>query len=686
MKTDAGPVSGATVTVNGHSGQTGADGVAVLPASPGQAEVAVNKERFFPAHASIVVTAGQQAEVDFELQPREAEEQEVTVYATRTDVRMEDSPLHVEVVSQDEINEELAMRPGDISMMLNEMGGMRVQTTSPGLGAASLRLQGMLGRYTAFLSDGLPLFGQQGAGLGLLQIPPMDLGQLEIIKGSASALYGSAAMAGVVNLISRRPTNEPIREFLVNRSSLGATDGSMFLASPLTDHWGASLLAGGYGQTKQDVNGDGWADVAGYGRGLIRPRFFWDNKKGATAYITGGVLHEDRSGGTTAGSVLLQTGDPYVEGLKTARYDLGGNLQWVYGGRHVLTSRFAASDQDHRHQYGTDVEKDRHDLLFGEVALRGTAKKNTWVAGFAAQSDAYRPHNVPRFAYTYFVPGLFAQDDVDVAPWLSASASARVDFHNVYGTFFSPRLSVLLRKTGWTSRISAGQGFFAPTPLTEETEAAGLTRLSLPFPLEAERGRNVSFDLTRAVGPVSVTSTFFGSNVDHPVYVNRAPVYNIINLTGPTRNRGAELLATYRKSPFTVTSTYTYVRTSELEPEAGRVAVPLTPRHNFGIVGMWEKEGTSRVGLECYYTGVQHLEYNPYRGISRPYILVGAMGEHKVARHVKLFLNLENLTDVRQTHWDPLLLTVREADGRWTVDAWAPLDGRVINGGARFSF
>jgi iron complex outermembrane receptor protein len=267
----------------------------VLPAAPGKADVLVTKEGFFSAHASVEVEASQQAEVEVELQPKQTEEQEVTVYATRTDVRMEDSPLHVEVISQDEIGEELVMKPGDISMMLNEMGGMRVQTTSPGLGAASLRMQGMRGRYTAFLSDGLPLFGQQGAGLGLLQIPPMDLGQLEIIKGNASALYGSSAMAGVVNLISRRPTKEPIREFLINRSSLGATDGSTFLASQFTPHWGASLLGGGYGQEKQDVNGDGWADVAGYGRGLIRPRLFWDNKNGGTGFLTGGILYEDRS-------------------------------------------------------------------------------------------------------------------------------------------------------------------------------------------------------------------------------------------------------------------------------------------------------------------------------------------------------------------------------------------------------
>jgi iron complex outermembrane receptor protein len=686
VKSDAGPVRDAEVLANGHSFRTGHDGVVVLPAAVGQVEVSVTKEGFFPAHTSIAVETSQQAQLEIELQPAKAEDEEVTVYATRTNARLQDSPLHVEVVSGDEINEEQAMRPGDISMLLNEMGGMRVQTTSAGLGAASVRVQGMRGRYTAFLSDGLPLFGQQGAGLGLLQIPPMDLAQLEIIKGNASALYGSSAMAGVVNLISRRPAKEPIREFLLNRSSLGATDGSMFLGSQLTPRWGATLLGGGYGQEEQDVNRDGWADVAGYARGVLRPRFFWDNKKGGTALLTGGITYENRSGGTTSGSVLPATGQPYREALKTARYDLGGNVQWVLGGRYVLTTRFAASDQDHRHQFGEDVEKDRHDLLFGEVSLRGTAGKNTWVAGFADQRDGYRPHNVPRFAYTYVVPGLFGQDDIEVAPWLSVSASARVDFHNVYGTFFSPRLSALVRKAGWTSRISAGQGFFAPTALTEETEAAGLTRLLLPAPLKSERGRNASVDLSRSIGPVSVSATFFASNIDHPVYVDRGMVYEIINLLGPTRTRGAELLTTYRKAPFFVTATYTYVRANELEPLLGRVDVPLTPRQNFGIVGMWEKEGLTRIGLESYYTGEQRLEYNPYRDVSRPYVLVGVLGERKIAAHVKLFLNLENLTNVRQTRWDPLLLPTRESDGRWTVDAWAPLDGRVINGGARISF
>ena len=685
VKSGADPVRDAEVTVGGHNSRTGTDGVALLAGALGHIDIRVSKEGFFPARASLDIDAAREWRVQIELEPQKERQEQVTVYATRNDVRVQDSPVHVEVVSQVEISEELAMRPGDISMLLNEMGGMRVQTTSPALGAASVRVQGMLGRYNAFLSDGLPLFGQQGAGLGLLQIPPMDLGQVEVIKGNASALYGSAAMAGIVNLISRRPTKEPIHEFLFNRSSLGETDASMFLASQLTRQWGVSFLGGGYWQEQQDVNGDGWSDVAGYGRGVFRPRFYWDNRSGATAWLTGGVIYENRSGGTTSGAVLPASGQPYIEALKTTRYDLGGNVQWVLGGRLVLTGRFSASEQNHRHEFGEDIERDRHELLFGELSIKGSSGRNTWVAGFADQREAFRPRNVPRFAYTYVVPGLFAQDDFNVAPWLTASASARLDFQNRYGTFFSPRVSALLRRGAWTSRVSAGQGFFAPTPLTEETEAAGLAKLLLPASLKAERGHSASVDLTRAMGPVSVTATFFASNIDHPVYVDRGATYAIFNLPGPTKNRGAELLATWRKSPFSVAASYTYVRSSEREPSK-RADVPLTPHQSLGFIGMWENEGVTRVGLECYYTGRQRLEYNPYRSQSVPYVLVGAMAEHKIQAHVKLFLNLENLTDVRQTRWDPLLLPNREPDGRWTVDAWAPLDGRVINGGARFSF
>lgn len=100
---------------------------------------------------------------------------------------------------------------------------------------------------------------------------------------------------------------------------------------------------------------------------------------------------------------------------------------------------------------------------------------------------------------------------------------------------------------------------------------------------------------------------------------------------------------------------------------------------------MWEAEDAGRIGLELYYTGRQRLEVNPYRDQSRPYVIAGMLAERRVGR-VRVFINAENVTDVRQTRWDRLLRPHPGPDGRLTVDAWAPLDGRAINGGVRLDF
>lgn len=541
----------------------------------------------------------------------------------------------------------------------------------------------MRGRYTRFLSDGLPLFGEQPGGLGLLQIPPMDLGQVEVIKGVASALYGAGAMGGVVNLISRRPGKEPVREALINRSTRGATDAVVWLSAPLSSAWAGSLLAGGHWQRQTDVNGEGWSDLPGYARAVVRPRLFWEDGRGRSFFATAGVTLEDRTGGTQPGRVLPATGDAYREALDTRRFDAGAAGQTLIRNQYVLTARAAVARQRHDHEFGDTRERDRHDTAFAEVAIRGRAGRHTWVGGIAAEHDRYAPADAPRFSYSFTAPGVFAQDDIDVRPWLGVSVSARADFHNEYGAFFSPRVSALVRSGGWTARASIGRGFFPATPVTEDTEAAGLARLTLAAPLRAERGTSGSVDLTRTLGPASITGTIFASRIADPVAVDR-DTYVLGHLREATTNIGTELLATVRRAPFALTGTYTYVRSRETERE-GRRDVPLTPRHSAGVVAMAESEDAGRLGVEVYFTGRQRLDANPYRALSEPYLIVGLLAERRFGG-LRLFVNGENLTSVRQTRWDPLLRQARAVDGRWTVDAWAPLDGRTINAGLRVGF
>ena len=175
----------------------------------------------FAQDQSDPVPPADEAEVD------QAADDVIIVQGTRRPRRVQDQPVRVEVLPREEIEEKAIMRPGNIATLVNETGGVRVQITSPALGDANIQIQGLEGRYTQLLADNLPLFGGQASSLGLLQIPPTDLGQVEVIKGSVSALYGASALGGVINLISKRPGDTFEAEALFNVTSRNGQDLSL---------------------------------------------------------------------------------------------------------------------------------------------------------------------------------------------------------------------------------------------------------------------------------------------------------------------------------------------------------------------------------------------------------------------------------------------------------------------------
>ncbi|HEX9939305.1 MAG TPA: TonB-dependent receptor [Longimicrobium sp.] len=684
VRAEGAPVPGATIRADSATAQTDSAGVAVVTLAPGDRTLAVRKLGFEVQTLTLSLRAGQDTAVTVELEEGAEEIEAIVVTSTRTGRRIEDEPTRVEVLAREEVEEKMMMTPGDVSMMLNETSGLRVQTTSPSLGGASVRVQGLAGRYTQILSDGLPLYGGQSGALGLLQIPPMDLGQVEVIKGAASALYGSSALGGVVNLVSRRPGDEAERELLLNQTTRNGTDVVGFAAAPLSEAWGYSLLASLHRQARADVDGDRWTDMPGYRRAVVRPRLFWSTGAGRSVFVTAGATVENREGGGR-----VPTGE-FPETLETRRGDVGAVGRFLFGGNRLLAVRASAMAQRHAHGFGGVREDDLHSTGFAEAAFSGTGGGHTWVLGAALQAERYRADDVEGFDYTYTTPSLFAQEEYEPAEWITLSLAGRADRHSEYGTFLNPRLSLLLRPAGWTVRGSVGTGYFAPTPFTEETEAIGLSRVRpLSDSLEAERATTASLDVGRSLGALEVNATLFGSRTRHALRLvesTAAPgVLELVNATGPTRTWGTELLARWHREPFHVTATHTFIRSREDDPAgAGRREVPLTPRHALGMVGMWEAEDQGRVGLEIYYTGRQALEENPYRDRSRPYLILGLLAERHLGP-ARVFINLENLLDVRQTRYDPLVLPARSAEGRWTTDVWAPLEGRVINAGVRLT-
>ncbi|HEY0053081.1 MAG TPA: TonB-dependent receptor, partial [Caulobacteraceae bacterium] len=618
----------------------------------------------------------------------EAEVEEIIVQSTRSRRRIQDEPVRVEVLGQEEIEEKLLMRPGNISMLLAETGGLRVQVTSPGLGAANIRVQGLRGRYTQLLADGLPLYGGQASSLGLLQIAPSDLRQVEVIKGAASALYGGQALGGVINLISRRPGAEAEGELILNATSRGGQDLSAYGAMPFSGGWSGSILATANRQTEQDVDGDGWIDMAGYERVSARPRLFWDGADGSSVFLTLGAMTEDRRGGTLDGRTAPD-GQPFEQNQDTRRVDGGLVAERPLSDWGVAQVRASAVNQAHRHRFGGLIEEDdEHQTLLAEASLSAEALGASWLGGVAYQTEDYASEAFSVFDYRFETPALFVQMERDLTPDLVFAGSARWDEHSTYGGQFSPRLSLLYKPGAWKVRASWGQGFYAPTPFVEETEASGLSRLEPLSGLREETAETASLDLGYAAGPWELGLTFFASDIEDAVRLQEtAPDrVRLVNVDGVTRTRGMETLARWKRGPWVVTGSYLYVDATEPDDlGTGRQAVPLTPRHSAGFVAMWEEHDRGRIGFEAYYTGEQPLEDNPYRAESDSYWELGLLGEIVLGRY-RLFLNLENLLDVRQTRDDPLTRPQRAPDGSWTVDAWAPLEGFTANAGIRIRF
>ncbi|CAN5493683.1 hypothetical protein BH09GEM1_BH09GEM1_11310 [soil metagenome] len=683
----AGPVAieGALVAPGRVTQPTNASGVATLHLPAGATTIITRRIGYAPDTLTLVLAAGSDTTITRQLVERVASITPVFVSSTRSDRRVEDEPLRIEVLAGEDVGEKTQMHPADLRVLLTEMSGVSVQATSPSLGGASVRILGARGRYTQVLTDGLPLYGAQAGSFGLLQMAPLDLRQAEVIKGAASALYGPGAVGGVLNLISRRPTD--CSEVLVNANGRSGTDVVAFLARD-AENGGATLLAGVHVQRAADVNGDAWSDVPGFRRLEIRPRFFASDSVGNSLMVTAGAVAEDRGGGSTTDASLTGA---FPESLTTRHADVGLSARAKVTSAVSLAVRAAANLQDRVRRFGIQRERERATTIFGEVAGTVVSGAQTMLAGVAVQLERYRHRDVARFDEDRSTPAVFAQHTYVPFDWLSTQLNGRCDLSSAYGSICTPRVSLLMHgQRAFGVRLSGGTAWAAPSALTDETEVFGLMRVQGPLNVDAERARSASLDVSSTRGPFEASATFFASRVANPVGLRRVAgdttsALAFVNAAGPAHTHGAELFGVYNQEPVIVTAFYALTRTREISPETGRLReVPYVPRETAGIdVAFEEDESGIRVGIEAFYTGPQALDENPYRAVAPGYATIGVLASQRFGA-ATVYVNLENLTNVRQTSFDPLLRRTPGEGGRMTVDEWAPLEGRSINAGLRW--
>ncbi|HWL39919.1 MAG TPA: TonB-dependent receptor [Gemmatimonadaceae bacterium] len=683
-----GMVDGILIRSDSTSVRTDGSGRARLVLPAGQRTLLVTRLGFVPKRVDVMVFADSTISVtlDIAMEDKMAAEMEpVTITSTRTERLAENTPQRVEVLDEMEVDENTLMAPSGITMLLNETPGLRVQNASPTLGTGSVRILGLSGQYTAMLADGLPLYGGAASALGPLDISPVDLKRVEIIKGASSALYGGQALGGVINLISKAPSGQS--EVLLNRRTMGVTDAATWLSRRLSEQSGVSLLMSGTIQSAADPDDDGWGDQARARRWGIRPRFSSSDSSGHSLFVTAGYGYDDRQGGTL-GSALTPDGSSFREGLTGRRADAGFTLRLPQRDSGHVAVRLALSTNGRQRLFGSGpIERDRISTAFAEFTRMTKVQRGAVVLGATMQADRYHNDLNAAFDHDWVTPALFVTGDRDIGP-LTLSASVRGDYHPEVGLQLTERLALLVRPAeGWSVRVSGGNGFAAPASMTEEVEAIGLRSIE-PSLLEAERSVGGMIDVGGFLLGAELLLTGYASSINGAIQLVDLNTPSgsgaLRNAAGSTRVGGVEGAAIWRFGEGKFLLTYGYARGTMPDAETGRrEEMPLLNRHRIGGDLMLDRPGVYRMGIEGIYYGRQVLDDNPYLSESKPYLYVMAIVMRQFGP-VELVANFENLLDVRQTEYQPLVRPSPTVGGRWTTDVWAPLEGFMANVAVRY--
>ena len=246
------PLLGATIFIESlnRGATTNFDGVAILEDIPnGTYTLQVSFLGFETQEQPITVPLT--SALIFYLKEDENALDEVIVQSTRSTRTIKKIPTRIEFIGAEELGEKAIMNPTNISMVLRESTGIQMQQTSLSSANTNIRIQGLDGRYTQLLRDGFPLYSGFSSGLSILQIPPLDLRQFEIIKGSSSTLYGGGAIAGLVNMVSKTPQEEPTLDIMLTQTQALGSTANIFYGER-KDKWGWTLYGSGHYQKAFD--------------------------------------------------------------------------------------------------------------------------------------------------------------------------------------------------------------------------------------------------------------------------------------------------------------------------------------------------------------------------------------------------------------------------------------------------
>ncbi len=626
---------------------------------------------------------------------KEELEEVIIVSSSRTNSRIEDLPTKVEVLGAEEVREENGIKPGNIASLLGDIAGIQIQQTNAATGNADMRIQGLQGKYTQILRDGMPLFGGYAGSFSILQIPPLDLQQIELVKGASSTLYGGGAIAGMLNLISKKPKlGKPEKSLTFNFSSLKETNLNSFF-SKRNEKTGYTLYAGATQQQEIDVDKDGFSDVPSVKSVFVHPRFFIYGKNNTTLTLGYTLNYEDRNGGDMA--VLKGNTSSFHQFFiqnKTLRNTIDGVWEKKYSDGGMLTAKANYSLMD-------------RDIITNVFGMKG--KQGSWYSELS-YAKKYALHNIvmginfngenfsKQLPDSSLLPndilstlGGFVQDDWRLNEVLTLQSGLRLD-NNKYGNFLLPRMSLMYKVNNKvTMRLGGGAGYKTPSLFSAEMDERDYHYLQGLLPgIQSEKSIGYNYDINYKTRvnqwDLTFNQTVFYNEVNHPIiysainngyllYKNATPttnIYQYINQNNSISSQGAESYIQAMKAPYEIYFGYVYTD-AKRNYNINNPHLPLIAKHKLATVFAYELEKDFKVGIESSYTGEQYLDNGTK---TTPYLFMALMLKYEIGKAI-FVLNVENLLDKRQNKNGSLVIPPLTNPS--FPEIWAPIDGRVIN-------
>ncbi len=616
--------------------------------------------------------------------------EEVVVSTTRSSRLIQDLPTRLEAITAEELGEKAFMNSTNISMLLRESTGIQMQQTSANSANQSIRIQGLDGRYTQLLKDGFPIFGGFAGGLSIMQIPPLDLKQVEIIKGSASTLYGGGAIAGLVNLISKRPEEEPQLEFMFTQTqALGSTLNGFYAQE--FEKAGFSLYTAGNLQQAYDVNDDDFTELPEVKNIAINPTFFYNFDESSNLRIGINSSFENRLGGdVTAIENAPSTEHPFTEENKSKRLASQISYQKDFTEDATLTIRNSVNFFDRSIEIPDFTFDGQQTASFSEVSYSTTNDKGDWVFGANMWTEKFTEtafNQNPVRDYSNNTIGIFGQNVWSFSEKAALESGLRIDYNTDFDWFVLPRINLLLDlNEHWTTRIGGGMGYKLPTIFSEEAESRTFQSI-LPIGIDntiAETSLGVNWDVNYKTilfdeVSFSINNLLFYTQLYDPLILTQDAdnQFFFVNADGKTESKGLETNVKFGYDDFKLYLQYAFID-AKIDYDGINRQKPITPKHNAGAILMYES-GNWRLGYEAYFTGGQTLfDLSPVDD----YWTMGILVSRQIEK-LNVFVNFENFTDTRLSKFQDTVLPPHT--NPTFPEIWAPTDGFIFTAGLKWT-